>query len=75
MADDLSDIEYRNRLNSLPGLKQIVERHANPSDECEKFLRMELVLDGLYHNNVIARAVAEANIRYGDILNDMLKGM
>lgn len=75
IADDLSDIEYRNRLTSLPGLKQIVERHANPTDDCEKFLRMELVLDGLYHNNVIARAVAEANIRYGDILNDMLKGM
>lgn len=75
IADDLSDVDYRNRLAGLAGLRQIVDRHAATTDDCERFLRMELVLDGLYHNNVIARAVTEANIRYGDILNDMLKGI
>jgi hypothetical protein len=36
---------------------------------------MELVLEGLYHHNVIARQDLDDVVRYGDILTDMLRGM
>ncbi|MDZ4724498.1 MAG: magnesium chelatase [candidate division Zixibacteria bacterium] len=75
LSDEMPFAEYKKRLTSLPGLKEIVQRNFQTKDERELLLRMELVLEGLHHNNIIARAELDSVIRYGDIFSDMLKGM
>jgi len=75
LSDDMRFKDYRSRLESLPGLKQIVRRHFRSDDDREELLCMELVLEGLFHNNVIAREELDARVRYGDVFSDMLKGM
>jgi hypothetical protein len=39
------------------------------------FLRMELVLEGLHHHNIIAREMHDSVIRYADLFSNMLEGM
>jgi hypothetical protein len=75
VADDLVWDEYRARLDSIVGLKQIVKQYFDTKDERELYLRMELVLEGLHHNNIIAREEIDSLVRYADIFSDMLKGM
>lgn len=75
LSDDMTFPQYKKALESIAGLKQIVQRHFTVSDDRELLLRMELVLEGLYHNNVIAREEVDSMVRYADIFSDMLKGM
>lgn len=75
LSDEMPFQEYRKNLESVAGLKEVVRKYFNVKDEREFFLRMELVLEGLYHNNIIARDVQDSIVCYADILSDMLKGM
>jgi len=63
------------RLDTIAGLKQIVKQFFDTKDEHELYLRMELVLEGLHHNNIIAREEIDSMVRYADIFSDMLRGM
>ncbi len=75
LADDISFDEYKMRLESIAGLKQIVKQYFDVKSERELLLRMELVLEGLHHNNIIAREEVDSLVRYADIFSDMLKGL
>jgi magnesium chelatase subunit I len=75
LSDEMPFPEYRQNLGSVAGLKAIVKKYFDTKDEREFLLRMEFVLEGLHHNNIIAREVDDSIIRYADILSDMLKGM
>ncbi|HSG99595.1 MAG TPA: magnesium chelatase [candidate division Zixibacteria bacterium] len=73
LSDDSTLEAYRAALDSIPGLKGIVKSHFQPADEGETYLRMELVLEGLHQNNVLAKEIREANFRYSDMLSNMLR--
>lgn len=75
LSDEICFDQYKSLLKSLPGLESIVRSHFNTDDERDLLLRMELVLEGLHHNNVIARQVTDSVISYGDMFSDLLKGM
>ncbi|MBU0982539.1 MAG: magnesium chelatase [candidate division Zixibacteria bacterium] len=75
LSDDLPLPEYERRLVNIAGLDRIVDRYFPTDNKREKLLRMELVLEGLFHNNVIAREEVDSVVSYGDIFSDMLKGM
>lgn len=75
LADDMPLQEYQRQLKSVPGLEKIVASHFPTDDKRELLLRMELVLEGLYHNNIIAREDLDSTVRYGDIFSGMMRGM
>lgn len=75
ISDDMSDKEYQDCLLSVSGLDKVVESNFATSDPKEQLLRMEFVLEGLHHNNIIARETEDSVIRYTDMFSDMLKGM
>ena len=75
LSDELTLDEYRRSLKQIAGLDRIVAQYFPTKDEREKLLRMELVLEGLHHNNVIAREEEDTMFRYSDLLSDMLQGM
>ena len=67
--------EYKKSLENVAGLKALVKKHFDVKDKREMLLRMEFVLEGLHHNNVIARETEDTVVRYADVLSDMLRGM
>ena len=75
LSDELPFDEYRKRLLAVAGLKEVVRQYFDIGDERELLLRMELVLEGLHHNNVIAREEVDSVVRYADLFSDMLKGL
>lgn len=75
LSDDLPLREYTKRLESIAGLGQVVDKYYPGETKRQRLLHMELVLEGLYHNNVIAREEVDSIIRYADVFSDMLKGM
>ncbi len=75
LSDELSFDEYRKRLESIAGLKDIVIEYFNTNDEREMLLRMEFVLEALHQNNLVAREMYDTAFEYSDIFSDMLKGM
>lgn len=75
LSDDMPFEDYKKALESIAGLRKIVQQHFPTKDDRELLLRMEFVLEGLYHNNVIAREELDSMVRYADIFSDMLKGM
>ncbi len=75
ISDEMDFETYKNHLNVIPGLKEIVIRYLKTKDDRELLLGMEFVLEGLHHNNIIAREIEDTTFRYGDIFSDMIKGM
>ena len=75
LCDDLPLPEYQKRLETIIGLNRVVDMYLPAESPRQKLLHMELVLEGLYHNNVIAREEVDSMVRYADVFSDMLKGM
>jgi len=75
LSDEMTVAQYRAALHGIPGLRQIVQRYFDTKDEREALFRMELVLEGLHHHNMIAREEHDTVFRYSDLLSDMLQGM
>ncbi len=75
ISDEMSFDEYCRKLNSITGLDRIVREHLVVDDDRELLLMMEFVLEGLHHNNIIARESDNATVEYGDVFSDMLRGM
>ncbi len=75
LSDEMPFDEYKKTLYSISGLDRIVREHFDTKNEREFLLRMELVLEGLHHHNVIAREVRDTTVSYGDIFSDMLRSM
>ena len=75
LSDEMTIEQYKATLDSIAGLRSIVKEHFDTSDEREALFRMELVLEGLHHHNMIAREEHDTMFRYSDLLSDMLQGM
>ncbi len=75
ISDDMSLAEYKANLKSIVGLEEIVRKYFDTDNDRELFLRMELVLEGLYHHNIIAREMHDSVIRYADLFSNMLEEM
>jgi len=75
LSDEMPYDEYIAALDAIPGLKNLVSSEFNGCDDRELHLRMELVLEGLHHHNMLAREEEGLNVRYADVFSDMLKGM
>jgi len=75
ISDDMSFEDYRTSIQEISGLERIVSEYFACDDPREMLLRMEMVLEGLVGNNIIARETHDSTVTYGDIFSDMLKGM
>ncbi len=75
MSDELPFDEYKKRLEEVAGLRQVVKQYFDTDDEREMLFRMELVLEALHQNSIIARETSDTAVQYGDIFSDMLRGM
>ena len=75
ISDEMNFETYSRRLKGVAGLESLVRKYFDSDDKRERLLRMEFVLEGLHHNNVISREMDDTAFRYGDVFSDMLRGM
>jgi magnesium chelatase subunit I len=75
LSDSLPLGEYKKRLESVSGLKEIVRTYFNPANERETLLRMEFVLEALHQNNMITREIHDSVVQYSDVFSKMMSGM
>ena len=71
LLNDASDKDYHKALDSVAGLRKLVESYTQASGE-EVYTYMELVLHGLTESNVLNKEILEAQIQFRDLLANML---
>ncbi len=70
LLNDESSKTFNEKLDSVPGLKQVAN-HAQPTNDQERYLLMELVLQGLSAFNVLSKSVVDSQITFNDDLASM----
>ena len=71
--NDDSTADYRQKLDSIAGLGKLVDTHIEADlSESERYLFMELALQGLTEYEVLHKDVLENSLSFRDILADML---
>jgi magnesium chelatase subunit I len=75
LSDSLPLPEYKKRLELVVGLKDVVKKFFNTTNDRELLLRMEFVLEGLHQNNMITREIHDSVVHYSDVFSKMLSGM
>lgn len=74
IPDLLSTKEYKDRLDDVTGLHQIVEKFAKKSTD-DKYSLMDLVIEALHQNSKLGKDDADVTRTYSDMLGSMLGGM
>lgn len=72
MLNNYTDKEYRQKLNSVPGLSKLVESTLQEIDENNKYIFMELVLHGLAENSLLSKYTLEKGFQFEDMISSML---
>jgi magnesium chelatase subunit I len=75
VSDTLSDEELHARLDAVPGLRALAERHLPSADAAERAAAMELVLEGLHHSSLLARDELVEGRVYKDMFQEMVRGL
>lgn len=66
-----SEEAYRNTLNSIPGLSQLIDVYHRDADEPLKFFLMEFALHGLSEFSMLSRHNLTKGIQFKDLLSSM----
>jgi magnesium chelatase subunit I len=74
LSDLQSEDEYRQELEQVPGLAELVDKHMAPSER-DLAPAMEMVLEGLFQNSFVAKENLDRGTLYSDMLMRMMEGM
>lgn len=75
ITDTMSTRDYVKALERVDGLKKVALQHMKPKVDEELPLCMELLLEGLYQNSLIAKEELETSVVYKDILKTMFESI
>ncbi len=69
-GNDISTKEYQKRLDDIPGLAKLVQKHIKNVDE-ELYVYMELVLQGLAELKFVNREISQNKMSFNNLLSGM----
>ncbi len=75
VSDELDDAALEARLNSVPGLARLVQKHVESARPGELAAAMELALEGLHHSALLAKDELVGGRVYRDMFEDMMRGL
>ncbi|HTE06337.1 MAG TPA: hypothetical protein VK824_09090, partial [Planctomycetota bacterium] len=75
LSDELPARELLARLDAVPGLRDVASRHLPSRSDEELAAVMELVLEGLYLNSLVAKDELIGGRVYKDVFDDMAKSL
>jgi magnesium chelatase subunit I len=71
LLDDITNEEYKEALNSIPGLRQVVKQFHKDISENQTLLYMEFVLHGLAEFSLVSKAFLEKGFEFKDMFNSL----
>jgi magnesium chelatase subunit I len=75
LSDDMSDKDYVDALDGVPGLKAVVAEFLPQDVPVARAAAMELVLEGLHQHSLVAKEELSTGASYSDMLGIMLEGL
>jgi len=72
VSDEMPFGEYEKALGTVPTLRAVARQFLKANTAEETALGMELVLEGLYQENLIAKSAVDSIYRYTDMLATLL---
>ncbi len=75
LSDELPAREFFALLDAVPGLRDVADRHLPSKTDEELAAVMELVLEGLYLNSLVAKDELIGGRIYKDVFDDMAKSL
>jgi magnesium chelatase subunit I len=71
LLNNLSNSEYKKVLQSIPGLKELIEKYYPNENEQNKLLLMEFALHGLAEYSLLSKFKLESGIQFKDMISSM----
>jgi len=71
LLHDMPEVEYQKLLESVPGLKKLIDEHHNTHDRQTKLLLMEFALHGLAEYSQISKNNLVKGLQFKDLLSGM----
>jgi magnesium chelatase subunit I len=71
LLHDMPETEYKKLLDSIPGLKELVDEHHSKEDKTTKLLLMEFALHGLAEYSQISKNNLIRGLQFKDLLSGM----
>jgi len=71
ILNDMHQNEYEKVLMSIPGLKELVEKHGSSQSKEQELLLMEFVLHGLAEFSQLSKSKLDNEMRFKDLLGSM----
>ncbi len=71
LLHDMPETEYKKLLDSVPGLKELIEEHHSAEDKTTKLLLMEFALHGLAEYSQISKNNLVKGLQFKDLLSGM----
>ena len=75
VSDRMSEDQYRQSLDSVPGLAQLVRDTLDDLHEKDLYPAMEMVLEGLFQSSFVAKENLDRSTLYSDMLLRMMQSM
>lgn len=71
LKSNISQKDYKKQLNTVDGLKELVEKYYEKETEQKKLLLMEFVLHGLAEYSLLSKSHIEFGTKFTDMLSSM----
>ena len=71
LFNDMSDLDYKEALNKIPGLQSVVKKFIKPGNEKETLFFMEFALHGLAEYSMLSKHQLEKGYQFRDLLSSM----
>jgi magnesium chelatase subunit I len=71
LLNDMSGVEFQNKINSVPGLKDLINEFHKHQDQPTKLFLMEFALHGLAEYSLISKNNLTAGLQFKDLLSGM----
>jgi magnesium chelatase subunit I len=71
LLNDMSGVEFQNKINSVPGLKDLINEFHKHQDQPTKLFLAEFALHGLAEYSLISKNNLTAGLQFKDLLSGM----
>lgn len=75
LEDGLEDKEYREQLESITPLKDLIQKHQPDTSDEDRYFMMEFVLWGLVENKKLSKYKMTTGMRFNDLYGSYISGL
>lgn len=73
LLNNVTDADYQNALNAVPGLKKLIEKYYPKLPPHNKYFMMEFLLHGLSEYSLLSKHLLETGMQFKDLFSAVFK--